>query len=754
MSAAEIKHRVSYKLAVQRERRAHASGTLLAPDRLVAAFGSLAADRGALARRRREQAGAFFPSVRQREAFAALFDTRYAFERAAIGVEAAKTRTHRFEFFGHTFEYPADIAWQADPVSGRSWPALFHADVPVHKGDTGFGDVKHVWELSRQQFLVDLGKAWFITGDRESVAAMQALVRSWIAGNPYATGVNWACALEPAFRVFSWLWSYHLTLDAIDDDFHAEWLEALIDHGRFIETHLELYSSPYNHLVAEAAALYGLAASLPETAHAARWRAKALDVLVGRLPQQFYADGGSVEQSTFYHHATIGFYLFAALIGRAANDDFPAPVWAAIEHGLEYSLALAQPDGFTPPIGGADDGKPIRMEHLPFWDFRPYLAMGAVLFNRPDFKAVAGRFYEDALWMLGTAGLESFDAMPESRPTAMLSTLPASGYFVLRSGWQRTDSYVCFDCGEQAAGMRPDAIPNSMHGHADCLSLCAVWLSGTRVLVDSGLFAYNCGGEWEAHFRRTAAHNTAMIDGRDQATHLGKMAWAYSYVAHPEGAAAGSWGAWAAGSHDGFRRLGSGVTHRRRIWLRPAGYLAVLDEFETADTRHDLDLHWQFAPGVLTPAGPASWAFDGTTSITVLASQPIEGLTAAGGERPHQGWIAPSLGVRTPAPRLTIRASVRAPVTRILTLIARDAVVQSRSTDRETFVATIRGDGWTDIVCAAASGAGLGPAAPLHSDAPLAICHSLDGAPPAAWAMLDATVEMNLPALAPLIDRA
>ena len=84
------------------------------------------------------------------------------------------------------------------------------------------------------------------------------LVRSWIAGNPYATGVNWSCALEPAFRVFSWLWAYHLAVDDLDERFHLEWLRGFYDHGRFIERHLELYSSPYNHLIAEAAALYML----------------------------------------------------------------------------------------------------------------------------------------------------------------------------------------------------------------------------------------------------------------------------------------------------------------------------------------------------------------------------------------------------------------------------------------------------------------------------------------------------------------
>jgi len=380
-------------------------------------------------------------------------------------------------------------------VGGWPWPRRYHADVPVHRGDVGCGDVKYVWELSRQQYLMDLGKAHFLTGDPQHVVAVRRLVRSWLEGNPYATGVNWACALEPAFRVFSWLWTYYLTLDALDDEFHLEWLAGFHDHGRFLARHLEKYSSPYNHLIGEAAALYMLGASFPEFRASRGWRARGRSILEGRLNEQFYADGGSVEQSTFYHHATLGFYLLAALSARSIGEELSPAVWRAIERALEFSMALTQPDGRTPEIGGADDGKPIRLEHLPFWDFRPYHALGAVLFDRPDFKATAGRFFEDALWLLGPAGLERFEAMKDAPPAGRSATLPASGYYVARSGWSERADYVCFDCGEQAAGMRTDAVPNSMHGHADCLSVIA-WLGGRRVLVDSGLYAYNCGGAW------------------------------------------------------------------------------------------------------------------------------------------------------------------------------------------------------------------------------------------------------------------
>ena len=671
MSGAEIVHRLRYRTVIAWERRQHRRNRLAPPGRLRDALvdrGRAASWRDSLLEARRRRRARFLPSVDQREAIRALFQSRFHGERAETETYAARARDHRFEFFGQQFAYGAPIPWQSDPVSCRAWPAVFHADVPVHGGDVGFGDVKYVWELNRHQFLIDLGKSSFLTGAEEDTRAIARLVRDWIAGNPVGTGVNWSCALEPAFRIFSWLWAYYLGLDELDDQFHVEWLESFLDHGRFIERHLERYSSPYNHLVAEAAALFMLGTCFPEFRDAARWRSTGKTVLWERLPEQFYADGGSVEQSTFYHHATVGSYILAGLTARAHGDDLPPSVWSAVERGLEFSMRLTQPDGSTPSIGGADDGKPIRMEHLPFWDFRPYLSIGAVVFNRSDFKAVAGRFHEDSLWLLGSDGLRAFDALPATVPAETSCALPASGYFVMRSDWTSGADYVCFDCGEQAAGMRTDAVPNSMHGHADCLSVVA-WLDGTRTLVDSGLYAYNCGGEWEDHFRETAAHNTARIDGRDQARHIRKMAWSHSYRASQEGWHVGDDGCWAVGAHDGYARGPEGVTHRRTVWLRPDGCLVIHDEFD-GDDWHDLEINFQFAPGTLEPVRGGGALFDGVVDIAWSEATDWKMRIACGGEHPQDGWIAPSLGIRQAAPRLTLSRRIAGRHTSLLTVLA------------------------------------------------------------------------------------
>jgi hypothetical protein len=667
---------------------------------------------------RRSSSARFFPGAHEVDRFKALFEDEYRREYRDALEHAALARAQTFQFFGREFSYDQDIDWHADPVTYLRWPQIFHADVPVHKGDVGFGDVKHVWELNRHQFLIDLAKAYAFERQETDLKAIRRVVRSWVDQNPYGVGVNWSCALEPAFRSWSWLWAYHLTADALDDDFHLQWLAAFHDHGHFLARHMEHYSSPFNHLIGEAAALFALGCCFPEFNESASWRERGRKVLEGRLSDQFYVDGGSAEQSTFYHHATTGFYLLAVLIGRANGQEFSTAVWAAIERAIEFSTTLSRPDGMTPEIGGADDGKPIRMEHLPLWDFRPYQAIGAVLFQRADFKAVAGRFFEDALWLLGTAGETTFNELSSEVPRATAVVLPASGYVVARSAWSDTADYVCFDIGEQAAGMRTDAVPNSMHGHADCLSVIAC-LNGRRVLVDSGLYGYNCGGAWETHFRETVAHNTARVDDRDQARHIHKMAWSHSYRATIESFTAPASGASAVGSHDGYSRGAAPVTHRRAVWLRPGGYLLIYDQFSgTGD--HTIELNYQFAPGTLEPTSTGV-LFDSTVDIVWASAGSWAREVRCGGPNPEDGWICSSLGCRHAAPRLLLRGAMHGAGTAILTILVPRSGVAPRVHlvhRNGGSIATIKGRDYTDVVTAAA----VSIDAPVRSDGFIAVC--------------------------------
>jgi hypothetical protein len=722
MSAREVGFRGAYTAFTLYERQLHRRGLLARPDRLRRALvADVSADRDWQAILvRRERGGSFFAGVEQAEAIRARFGAGYRDEWARARRIADSVTHHQIDFFGRQFSFGDRIDWHADPVTQAHWPRAYHRDVPVHGGDRGFGDVKYVWELNRHQFLIDLAKVACLDGSDRHLHALQELLEDWLRQVPYATGAPWACALEPAFRTWSWLWAYHLLRAAhiLHPAFHISWLEGFHDHGRFLYGHLEHYSSPYNHLIGEASALFALGLLFPEFKDAPAWVRRGREVLESALDSQFHVDGGSVEQSTFYHHATLGFYLLAALLGRRNGIELSPAVWRAIELGLSFSMTLAQPDGRVPRIGGADDGKPIRLEHLPFFDFRPYLAIGAAVFSRADFKFAAGRFWEDALWVLGPDGADAFQRLSPDAPARAVA-LPASGYYVARSSWSADADYLCFDCGPQAAGLRRDDVPSAAHGHADCLSVVAT-LGGREVLVDPGFLCYNGDPEWEVHFRRTLAHNTVVVDGADQARHVAKMAWTHTYAPRWEGWTADADVGWARGSHDGYVRGTSSIGHRRTAWLRTGGYVILYDEI-TGEGQHAVDVVFQFASGHLTlDAAGQRATFDGRFELAWASSAGLETRLACGGPAPADGWIAPSLGVRVAAPRLTLKGQTQTGPLTVLSIVAdgaRDRIAVSAQAD--LLYARIRGDGFDDEVLAARQGAVK--ARGISTDAPLVV---------------------------------
>src|SRR5438093_7219010 len=104
---------------------------------------------------------------------------------------------------GPTIEWRRDYINKVDSGTGyfRLIPYLDFARV---------GDHKMIWELNRHQHLTLLAQAFLLTGAKEFFAEIKNQWESWIASNPYQRGINWASALEVAFRALSWSWVYHL----------------------------------------------------------------------------------------------------------------------------------------------------------------------------------------------------------------------------------------------------------------------------------------------------------------------------------------------------------------------------------------------------------------------------------------------------------------------------------------------------------------------------------------------------------------
>ena len=204
----------------------------------------------------------------------------------------------KFSFLGIDLQTGSEIKWKQDPITRRDWPGMFYANlnVPFCEGTDPVetpGDSKHVWELNRHEFLVDCAKAYYLSGNDKYAERVIQLVTHWVSANPYLEGINWAGPLEVALRSMAWLWAYQFcrTWKNMSADDLYSWIKSFYQHGHYLNRHLEVYSSPNNHLVGEATALYLLGSFFPEFDDSEIWRAHAWQILAIQPRRQFYPDG-------------------------------------------------------------------------------------------------------------------------------------------------------------------------------------------------------------------------------------------------------------------------------------------------------------------------------------------------------------------------------------------------------------------------------------------------------------------------------
>lgn len=573
----------------------------------------------------------------------------------------------RFTFFGEPVHYGSQIPWGADPLSGRLWPMRFHTQIDIFGGNTGNGDVKYVWELNRHQFLPLLGKAYCLTMDEKYAEAALELIEDWICTNPYKMGINWTSALEVAVRSLSWCWACSLLQDSKSFSLERRQniLRSLYQHGRYIEQYLSFFFSPYNHLIGEAAALFALGSLMPWLQPAHHWQETGWAILEQEMPKQFHPDGGTVEQALGYHHFTLGFYLQAVLLRQHQGRPVPAKVWSLLEKIFEFSMYIMRPDGSVPMIGDGDEGKALDLLQPSLWDFRCFLAIGAVLFERGDFKKMAGSFPPDAAWLVGSEGWDRYQTLTAEEPTETSKSLPESGYYVMRTGWDRQAHYLTFDCGEIASGVPKDDIPSAAHGHADALSI-EVSSFGAAALVDPGFYTYNGDLDWHRYFRETEAHNTVVVDGWSQAEYCGRLTWSCApHTALHYWVNSKSFD-YVEGSHDGYTRLPQPVIHRRAVAFIKPDYWLVRDEL-MGDGEHQVDRYFHFACGevvgdVEARAVRTQPAGGGGLAVLAVEKTGVAVEILQNGEKPSDGWLATGYEKRTRAPIARYRVRGRLPI--------------------------------------------------------------------------------------------
>jgi hypothetical protein len=526
---------------------------------------------------------------------------------------------HQFPLLGFEIETGKEIDWRLDYLCRRSSGAVYFRRVP-YLDFNEVGDHKIIWELNRHQHLVLLAQAFLFTGRSDFLTEIWNQLESWLEANPFLRGINWASALEIAFRALSWAWAFHLVGEHMPSPLRRRFLNALYQHGWYLEHNLSVYFSRNTHLLGEAVALHALGVLFPCFPHASRWEKIGHKVMETEIRRQVHADGGHFERSAYYHVYALDMFLFHQVLAEI-TDTYRARL-KAMANFLDSILGSSRR---LPSFGDDDGGRFFHPYGSNDRFARATLATFAVLFPNAAPPCAAEDFHEQAAWWLGTGARQA-----SGRDHQESRLFPESGIAVMRI----EDLRVVARVGPFGAG-------SAGHSHSDVLSV-TVSEAATDLLIDPGTYTYVANAGLRDWFRGSAAHNTIRVDDADQAIAAGPFRWSHvPAVAVLEWQSTDESDYLHASCSYARRRL----VHRRRIVLLKREKLLVIhDQVEGEPGRHSIEQFWHTGASTRIVA-PGLFRIGSTALLAVPENEQYE--LSQGGE---YGWHSPVFGRKQEAP--------------------------------------------------------------------------------------------------------
>jgi hypothetical protein len=536
------------------------------------------------------------------------------------------------------------IDWHRDPATGRTWPREFCHQ--IDHNDTSVGGIVYTWELNRHQHLHVLAAASLVTRDENFARVGQEHIATWLDQNPPYVGINWKSPLEMAIRVGAWLWFLRLTAgqSRVEPGLMARILHSMTLQLDAVAADRSRYSSANNHLLGEAWGLFLAGVVCPFLPGADRWRRLGANILGAEFFKQIAPDGVGREQTNRYLAFDFDLLLSAHLLARDNRmpiDPHLGDRLAAVADFFRHQMDQA---GWVPDIGDNAEARVFGLSDPGPKMYGEVLTSAALLTGRSEFKA-GQKLDRKNFFLFGPKTSRRFESLPRSLHPARSRLFAEGGYAVLRRAGQ-PEMVAVVDVGPLGF------LSLCAHGHADALAV-TLSVGGRPVLIDPGTYLYHTGGRWRDFFRSTAAHNTVLVDGRDQSVAGGPFMWLTKAQVTIESFEDSEDQISLAARHTGYQRRGIGVIHHRRVVLyKKEPRLTVIDTL-TGPGEHRLDVSWHFPPGLTPIPQGRRYLVGGLDSTIMIELDPrTTGRVVTGRNEPPGGWFSGRFGQKTAAATL------------------------------------------------------------------------------------------------------
>ena len=488
--------------------------------------------------------------------------------------EAERILSGEIKYFAHEFQktgFPPD--WHVDPITGIKLDSTKHWS---QLSDEEEVDIKFIWEASRFSFVYTLARAYAFNQDERYAEAFWQLIESWAESNPPNAGPNWMDGQEAALRLMAWTFGLYAFLDS-----PSTTPQRIANLTTFIAAHAQrIYSNTKfaiftrgNHSISESLGLWMTGLLFPELKDSEKYLSFGRMSLEREAVQQIFPDGSYSMYSLNYHRFVLQMVLYAIRLGELNNSQLSDSVYRVANLSVDYLYQLIDPQTGQMPVYGSNDGALVLpLNNCDFTDYRPVLQLGSFLIKGKRFFE-SGAWDEDLYWLCGSESLMTKVDAPEQTNQSFSN----GGVYVLHNA----DSKAVIRCTNFQE--RPS--------HADQLYV-DLWWRGENIAIDAGTYLYSGDNIWRNGLAHTSAHNTVIVDSKDQMKMVSRFTWvdwAQGKVLQHDKK---KW----QGEHDGYTHLPDPVTHKRTVLMLDDDRWLVVDQLNGKQPHH-YALHWLFCDG-------------------------------------------------------------------------------------------------------------------------------------------------------------
>jgi hypothetical protein len=453
--------------------------------------------------------------------------------------------------------------------------------------------------------------------------------------SPLAYSINWTSPLEVAIRGVNLAACAALFAEASEADLRLL-VETLALHGAFLSRNIEYTDIRGNHYTGNLLGLLTMGFLLEELVpEARRWREYAETRIPTEVMLQFHRDGVNFEKSVPYHRFVTEMFLLSAVLLHRAGRPLSSAVTDRLHRAVRFTSVYTRPDGRAPVVGDNDNARALPLSSDSVEDHRHLLALAAIAIGDASPLEATHPGWTEAFWLSNDTPVTTGGALLAGAAFA------DGGFYIAREG----NHFLFVDAGE--VGLQT----GGCHGHHDMLSF-ELALNGVPLVVDPGSPAYTGNVALKNRFRRTAAHNTALVDGTEQGSFDPTRLWHLGAEARPRDVryAPLECKTVIEAAHVGYERLSQPVIHRRSFELVTDGSFAGTDSF-TGEGEHELEIFFHFDAAVRVTedgAGRIHIAARGRDWYFTWSPSDTHGTIS-------EGEVSPSYGVRLSAPVLRLR---------------------------------------------------------------------------------------------------